>query len=117
MEPEGDEGWFTDPYGLHEARWMSMGRPTKLVRDGEVESYEEPPDSPPSHPAIAIEPAPGSASPADTLRADGCDPDVMPTIAEIDNAETSFAESRWRGPLVRSRRDARYKSDSRRFFP
>jgi hypothetical protein len=38
------EGWCTDPFGRHEARWMSQGRPTKLVRDNGVESYEEPPD-------------------------------------------------------------------------
>ena len=38
------EGWCTDPFGLHEARWLSDGVPTKLVRDNGVESYEEPPD-------------------------------------------------------------------------
>jgi hypothetical protein len=37
------EGWHTDPYGRHEARWLSEGHPTKLVRDGEVESYDDPP--------------------------------------------------------------------------
>ena len=37
------EGWHTDPYGRHDARWLSEGRPTKLVRDGEVESYDDPP--------------------------------------------------------------------------
>jgi hypothetical protein len=41
------EGWYTDPYALHEARWMSEGKPTKLVRDAGVESYDEPPDEPP----------------------------------------------------------------------
>ncbi len=30
------EGWFTGPYRVHEARWMSEGHPSKLVRDGEV---------------------------------------------------------------------------------
>jgi hypothetical protein len=38
------EGWCTDPFGLHEARWLSDGVPTKLVRDNGVESYEDPPD-------------------------------------------------------------------------
>jgi hypothetical protein len=42
------EGWFTDPYGRHEARWLSKGAPTKLVRDGDVEAYDEPPDGPPT---------------------------------------------------------------------
>jgi hypothetical protein len=41
----GDEaqGWFDDPFRLHEARYFSAGRPTKLVRDGTAESYDEPP--------------------------------------------------------------------------
>lgn len=51
VEQTEEEGWYTDPYGLHEARWMSMGKPTKLVRDGELESYDELPDSAPDHPA------------------------------------------------------------------
>jgi hypothetical protein len=49
MEPHEEvEGWFTDPFGRHEARWLSFGEPTKLVRDGGVESYDEPPDEEPS---------------------------------------------------------------------
>jgi len=38
------EGWYTDPFGRHEARWISSGRPTLLVRDGDVESHDDPPD-------------------------------------------------------------------------
>lgn len=30
-------GWFEDPYGRHEARWISAGVPTSLVRDGTIE--------------------------------------------------------------------------------
>jgi hypothetical protein len=37
-----EEGWYTDPYGRHEARWMSDSKTTKLVRDGSVESHDEP---------------------------------------------------------------------------
>jgi len=40
------EGWYRDPYGIHEDRWMSDGSPTKLVRDGGAESYDPPPDRP-----------------------------------------------------------------------
>jgi hypothetical protein len=40
------EGWYQDPFGVHEHRWMSQGRPTKLVRDGGTESYDAPPDLP-----------------------------------------------------------------------
>jgi len=43
-----EEGWYTDPYGLHDARWMSQGRPTGLVRDGDIEATEEVPDGPPT---------------------------------------------------------------------
>ncbi len=44
MSTSALEGWCTDPFGRHEARWMSDGVPTKLVRDNGVESYEDPPD-------------------------------------------------------------------------
>jgi len=37
------QGWYEDPFGLHEERYISAGRATKLVRDGDVESYDEPP--------------------------------------------------------------------------
>jgi hypothetical protein len=34
------EGWYTDPFARHEARWMSQGTPTSLVRDGHVEGSD-----------------------------------------------------------------------------
>jgi hypothetical protein len=34
------EGWFTDPFERHEARWMSQGTPTALVRDGNIEGSD-----------------------------------------------------------------------------
>jgi hypothetical protein len=40
-----EEGWYVDPYGIHEARWVSAGSPTALVRDGDVESQDPPPDT------------------------------------------------------------------------
>jgi hypothetical protein len=40
------EGWYRDPFAIHEDRWMSQVRPTKLVRDGGVEAYDPPPDLP-----------------------------------------------------------------------
>ena len=49
-----EEGWYIDPYGRHEARWYSDGRPTKLVRDGTVEGYEEPPGQPPAQPPVPV---------------------------------------------------------------
>ena len=41
------EGWYRDPYLVHEDRWFSSGQPTKLVRDGGVDSYDPPPEGPP----------------------------------------------------------------------
>lgn|SRR5215469_6132360 len=37
------EGWYRDPFGIHEDRWISQGLPTKVVRDGGRESYDPPP--------------------------------------------------------------------------
>jgi hypothetical protein len=34
------EGWYTDPYTRHEARWMSDGTPTSRVRDGRTEGFD-----------------------------------------------------------------------------
>ena len=67
-----EEGWYTDPYERHEARWFSEGQATKLVRDGGVEAYDDPPEGPPPGVAekIVIDP-PASLGPSDLLRADG----------------------------------------------
>jgi hypothetical protein len=46
VETNRAEGWYRDPFAIHEDRWMSQGRPTKLVRDGGVEAYDPPPDLP-----------------------------------------------------------------------
>jgi hypothetical protein len=42
VDPRKLQGWHADPSGLHERRYFSAGSPTKLVRDGDVESYDEP---------------------------------------------------------------------------
>ena len=69
VHEERAEGWYTDPFGRHEARWMSDGEPTKLVRDAGGESFDAPPDEAPSHEAIRIEHA-EAARTGDLLRAD-----------------------------------------------
>jgi hypothetical protein len=43
MDSRGLQGWQADPSGRHELRYFSAGNPTKLVRDGNVEAYDEPP--------------------------------------------------------------------------
>ena len=40
------QGWYRDPYAIHEDRYFSAGQPTKLVRDGKQEAYDLPPDRP-----------------------------------------------------------------------
>ena len=37
------EGWYRDPYRIHQDRWYSDGTPTALVRDGGAESKDPPP--------------------------------------------------------------------------
>lgn len=46
MKPHEAQGWYVDPYRQHEDRYFSAGQPTKLVRDGGQESYQEPPAQP-----------------------------------------------------------------------
>jgi len=41
-----EEGWYTDPFAHHEARWFSDGVPTALVRDGGLDGHDPPPSSP-----------------------------------------------------------------------
>ena len=41
------QGWYRDPYGVHQDRYFSAGTATKLVRDGGREAYDPPPDRPP----------------------------------------------------------------------
>ncbi len=48
------QGWHADPFGLHEMRYFSVGRPTKLVRDGRMEVYDEPPEESAPDAAAAI---------------------------------------------------------------
>jgi hypothetical protein len=64
---ESLEGWCTDPFGRHEARWISSGRATFLVRDGHIESHDDPPDETPSR---VPEPIVSADSPDSTRRAD-----------------------------------------------
>ena len=48
----GAQGWYLDPFRLHDDRWFSGGRPTNLVRDAGVESYEDPPEGLPPGPLV-----------------------------------------------------------------
>lgn len=46
------EGWYRDPFGIHTDRWISDGQPTALVRDGEREGHDPPPDKAYSGPLV-----------------------------------------------------------------
>jgi hypothetical protein len=63
------QGWYRDPYSVHEDRYFSEGQPTKLVRDGGAESYDPPPAGPPpAHLAEVPQTSPTDGS--DLRRAD-----------------------------------------------
>jgi hypothetical protein len=85
MHDPSMEGWFTDPYGRHEARWMSEGTPTALVRDGEREGSDPVGDEPFTVTPVRIEPdGPGDGS--DQRRADDAQ-----TEQPFDSSEASRA--------------------------
>jgi hypothetical protein len=63
------EGWYRDPYGIHEDRWFSAGTPTSLVRDHGAEGHDDPPGYAPPGPPVAI-PEAGEFPEDDLRRAD-----------------------------------------------
>ena len=75
------QGWFADPFGVHESRWFSQGTPTGLVRDGRVESQDPPPEPTWSGRLAPAPVAPGAAPSSggvDLERAGDQGPDVEP---------------------------------------
>jgi hypothetical protein len=60
------EGWYRDPYGIHQDRWFSAGTPTSLVRDGGTEGHDDPPGYPPAGSPVEIPDA--DRFPEDDLR-------------------------------------------------
>jgi len=80
-----EEGWYVDPFGRHEARWISDGTLTALVRDSGTESHDPPPDAP----------YPGTLQPlADSSRPDGGD------LRRADEAEAEMPTSAQQGRKV-----------------
>ncbi len=84
------EGWYTDPYARHEARWMSEGIATALVRDGGVEGHDPAPDGPFKVAPVAIEDDVGASGGADLRRADEV-PRQSPESAAWDSAGENMA--------------------------
>ena len=110
MDDRTAEGWYVDPYGVHEDRWMSAGRPTNLVRDGSIEAEDGPPAGAvpvPLSPAIVNSTA--SAGPRDLLRADDAGMQPIPdagsyAIAAMDG-NVRFNNSLLGGPAVAGNRN------------
>ena len=63
------QGWYRDPYRVHEDRYFSDGQPTKLVRDGRAESYDPPPPGPLEAELVEVPPS-NPADASDLRRAD-----------------------------------------------
>jgi hypothetical protein len=53
-----EEGWYSDPFGVHQHRWFSDGSPTALVRDEGRTSTDQPPDAPYVDVPHLVEPTP-----------------------------------------------------------
>ncbi len=88
-----EEGWYKDPYGRHEARWISDGTPSALVRDGEVESQDPPPDEPITAPMERVA-GPTRVDGGDLKRADEAESHTFDPAAMIDAGEESI-DSSW----------------------
>jgi hypothetical protein len=67
--PVKAQGWYRDPYRVHEDRYFSDGQPTKLVRDGGAESYDPPPPGPAEVELVEVAQSP-PADNSDLRRAD-----------------------------------------------
>jgi hypothetical protein len=72
------QGWYVDPFGHHEARWISDGSPTALVRVGRIESQDPRADAQYSGTLQAL---------PDDSRSDGGD------LRRADEAESSNPKS------------------------
>ena len=86
------EGWYVDPYGIHEARWISAGKPTELVRDGGKESKDPPLSSPYAGELQELpETAPSDGS--DLLRADSAESKSFDPDDVAEAAWDAFGET------------------------
>ena len=83
------EGWYQDPFGAHEARWISAGTPTALVRDAGEESHDPPPDAPMPTDLVPVGEVP-AADGEDLLRADAADGSGFDPDAEAGSAWEGF---------------------------
>src|ERR1700733_6735194 len=90
------EGWAADPFEAHELRYFVDGLPTKLVRDGLVEGFDDlPPKTtwpaplvlspePPGYRSFEPEPVPAEPIGAETIGAEPIGAESM-TAGAIDS--------------------------------
>ena len=64
------DGWYLDPFRHHHDRYFTDGRPTDLVRDGQRESFDPPPELLLSSPLVPVPVSHRARSPRDLRRAD-----------------------------------------------
>ena len=75
-------GWEADPFGIHELRYFSQGQPTRLVKDGKVEAYDEPPTGGTPNPAPPPPPPmPGATAARVSMPPHGREVTIAPTSA------------------------------------
>ena len=90
------EGWYRDPYGLHEERWFSDGTATSLVRDARVESKDPPPHAPAIGEPVRKEVEPLPNGPDDLRRADDAEQgDRGPNYADAAFDNFGVVQSVW----------------------
>lgn len=97
------EGWYTDPYQRHEARWMSQGTPTSLVRDGGIEGSDPVTDEPFKVTPVRIE-AEGPGDGSDRRRADDAQTELPYDASEASRAATDVYDQIEGGALPLHRR-------------
>jgi hypothetical protein len=89
------EGWYLDPFKVHEARWFSDGTPTTLVRDKDgVETYDAPPSTTFQGDLTPVS-EPVTSDSDDLLRADEENPDdqIHDPNASFNLTGDAFSES------------------------
>jgi hypothetical protein len=110
------EGWHADPYGRHEARWMSQGTPTSLVRDRGIESSDPVEDMPFGRTPVAVG-TEGVHGGSDLRRSDDANRQPLPDIDRYKTMafDTMARPARWPVPGVAADYDSP-KESNRRFL-
>jgi len=85
-------GRYLDPFGHHEAPWISDGSPTALVRDGRIESHD-PPSLTCDVGTLRALPDISDADRDDLVRADDAKPENP--SASVWSVVNAFDQTRW----------------------